>query len=271
MKKLMVVLFLILTTQLTGCFSPSSIDGGEEGVLIKQPWIFGHGGVDPVAVKTGLVWTAFSTSVERYNIKPLKYREAFVDLTASDNVAIDFDSYLTLQIKEGESPFIHENYGVAWYGNKVQDFYRQLVRNEFRTRTSIELRTNPDVIIESQIVIANAMRDYVKENNLPVSVVKVVTGKVVPPQEVLAEAAETAAQKQKNQTQTARAQAELTRKQAETNAALADKAYANEFNMTTEQFLRNKELDIMSKAVESGSVSLIMNASNAEPMFKVGK
>lgn len=271
MKKLIIAISLLAATQLTGCFSPSSIDGGEEGVLIKKPWVFGHGGVQAKAIETGLVWTAFSTSVERYNIKPVKFKESFIDLTASDNVAIDFDSYLTLQIKKGSSPFIHEEYGVDWYKNKVQDFYRQLVRNEFRTRTSIELRTDPKVILDSQVLIAKAMREYVKASNIPIDVVKVVTGKVVPPVEVLREAAKTAAEKQKNQTQTARAQAELTRAQAETNAALADKAYSSEFKMTTEQFLRNKELDIMSKAVDSGTVSLIMNASNAKPIFKVGK
>ena len=41
--------------------------------------------------------------------------------------------------------------------------------------------------------------------------------------------------------------------------------------MTTDQFLRNKELDIMAKAAEKGQVSLIMNASNAQPMIRVGK
>ena len=62
--------------------------------------------------------------------------------------------------------------------------------------------------------------------------------------------------------------AEDARKAAETSSALADKAYSNEFKMTTDQFLRNKELKIMEKAVESGKVSLIMNASSAQPIFK---
>ena len=110
---------------------------------------------------------------------------------------------------------------------------------------------------------------YLKSIDLLVSVVKVVIGKVVPPKEVLDEAERTAAQKQRNATEKARASAELDRKHAETNKALADKAYATEFNMNTEQFLRNKRLDILQMAVlkKGGNTSLIMNASEATPIF----
>lgn len=261
---------ILICAAITGC-NYSSVDAGEEAVLVYQPWFFGHGGVDSQPVSTGATWTAWSTSVERYNIKPEKKKETFIDLTASDNVAIDFDVYLTLQIQKGNTPILHELSGRKWYENKVKDTFRAYVRNEARTKSSIELRTNETVISGTQEKIKQLMVAYIKEIQLPVSVIKVNIGKVVPPQEVLAEAARTAAQKQRKQTQDQRKLAEDARKNAETSAALADKAYANEFRMTTEQFLRNKELDIMAKAVESGSVSLIMNASNAQPMVKVGK
>ena len=268
-KKLIIITAIIMLTN-TAC-TPSKVAGGEEAVMIKKPYIFGSGGVDSTPIKTGLTWTALSTEVVRYDIKPIKYKESFIDLTASDNVAIDFDSYLTLMVIAGETPKLHEFSGVNWYSNKVQDFYRQVVRNEFRTRSSIDLRTNPAVITETQTIIYSKLQAYINKIDLPVKVIKVVTGKVIPPNEVLKEAERTAAQKQKKQTQTTRAETELIRAIAEKNAALADKAYANEFNMTTDQFLRNKQLDIMLKAVETGEVSLIMNASNAQPIFQVSK
>ena len=37
---------------LAGCVA---IDAGHEGVLVEQPFFFGHGGVDPVPAKTGRV------------------------------------------------------------------------------------------------------------------------------------------------------------------------------------------------------------------------
>lgn len=270
MKKLLLTVAVTLAVGTTAC-TPSKVAGGEEGVMTKQPYIFGSGGVDPTPISTGLQYTALSTKVDRYNIKAVRYTENFVDLTASDNVAIDFDSYLTLKIISGKTPKLHELSGKDWYKNKVQDYYRQAVRNELRTRSSIDLRTNPQVITETQTIILDIMQKYIADIDLPVKVVKVVTGKVIPPNELLKEAAKTAAEKQKIKTQEARILTEEKRALAETNAALADKAYADEFNMNTEQFLRNKQLDIMAKAVETGEVNLIMNASNAQPIFKVGK
>lgn len=266
------VLFLIMVgyTLITGC-SYSSVDAGEEGVMIYKPYFFGHGGVDSDPIKTGATWTAWSTSVERYNVKPVKEKETFVDLTASDNVAIDFDVYLTLKIQDGKSPKLHELSGREWYSNKIKDTFRAYVRNEARTKTSIELRTNEKVITETQETIRQLMALYITEIGLPVNVVKVNIGKVVPPVEVLAEAAQTAAQKQRKQTQEQRKLAEDARAAAETAAALADRSYSSEFKMTTDQFLRNKELEIMARAISGGDVSLIMNASSAQPMIRVGK
>jgi len=270
MKKLIIMITIIgLAFMNTACISPSKVNAGEEGVLIYQPWILGHGGVDSFPITTGLTWIVWSTSVVRYNIKPMKATESFEDITASDNVAIDFNSYITLQIHKGKSPILHELSGKEWYGNKVKDYYRTVVRNEARIRSSIDLRTKPSVILSAQENIYSKMSAYFKSIDLPISVVKVVIGKVVPPQEVLDEAERTAAQKQRNATEKARASAELDRKQAETNKALADKAFAKEFDMTTAQFLQNKKLDIMQKAVSSkkANVSFIINASNSVPMF----
>jgi regulator of protease activity HflC (stomatin/prohibitin superfamily) len=265
-----IILACCICVVTTGC-SYTSVDAGEEAVLIYKPYFFGHGGVDPTPVKTGATWTAWSTSVERYNVKPLKKQESFIDLTASDNVAIDFDVYLTLKVQDGKSPILHELSGRDWYSNKIKDTFRAFVRNEARTKTSIQLRTDEKTITETQDTIKDLISVYISDIGLPVSVTKVNIGKVVPPAEVLAEAAQTAAQKQRKQTQEQRKLAEDARAAAETASALADKAYSSEFKMTTDQFLRNKELDIMAKAAEKGQVSLIMNASNAQPMIRVGK
>ena len=84
MKHIILALSLgILSIMNIGCISPSTVDAGEEGVLIYKPWIFGHGGVDKNPLTTGLTWTVWSTEVERYNIKPMKATEEFKDITAS--------------------------------------------------------------------------------------------------------------------------------------------------------------------------------------------
>lgn len=269
MNKL-ILIFLMFAT-LAGC-SRATIEGGEEAVFTYQPvFPFSQDGVDSEPASAGATWKVWTTKVNKYNIKPERHKERFVDLTASDNVAIDFDVYMTLQIQQGKTPVLHEKSGVEWYKNKISDKFRGVVRNEARTKTSIDLRTNEKVITETQDAVASLMAEYISAIELPVNVVRVNIGKVIPPEEVLAEAAQTAAQKQRKQTQEQRKLAEDARAAAETAAALADKAYASEFKMTTDQFLRNKELDIMAVAAGKGGVSLIMNASDAQPMIRVGK
>ena len=96
-KKIVGVSAAISAILLSGC-TLSTIDAGTEGVMTYQPYLIGSGGVDKSPIESGAIWTAISTKVDRYNIKPVKVAENFVDLTASDNVAIDFDVYVTLKI-----------------------------------------------------------------------------------------------------------------------------------------------------------------------------
>ena len=53
-------LLVLALSMLTGCrtYSP---DAGHEIVLVEKPMIFGHGGVDPESVKTGLTIAALTT------------------------------------------------------------------------------------------------------------------------------------------------------------------------------------------------------------------
>lgn len=260
---------LIITACCSGC-DMAVVDGGEEVVFIYQPYMpWSTEGVDMEPLTDGLAWTVWSTKEAKYNVKPVTYKEAFIDLTSSDNVPIDFESYLTLKIMNGKSPKLHSKSGKEWYNNKIRDQYRMLMRNEARSRKASDLRTNQAVIIEAQNNVYDQISKYIKKIDLPVQVVRHNISKVVPPQEVLDESAQTAAQKQRVLTQNQRDKAEQSRLKAEQSAALADKGYSDKFHMTTEQFLRNKELDIMSKAAEKGTVNLIMNASNAMPTFKV--
>lgn len=263
-RNILITLFVLGLAACCGGCSYVSVEAGEEGVMTYKPWIFGHGGVDSNPIKTGAIWTVWSTSVNRYNIKPKKITETFIDLTAKDNVAIDFNAYLTVQVVAGKSPVLHEFSGKRWYENKVKDVFRTIVRNEGRTRSSIELRTNPKIINASQKAILKNIRKHLKDTGLPVIATKVVIGKVIPPKEVLVEAERTAAQKQRVKTQNARVLAERSRKAAEVAKALADKAYADKFKMTTAQFLKNKELDIIK---DKKNVTVIMG--NAAPYFNI--
>src|ERR1700759_72404 len=84
---------------LAGC-GRAAPDAGEEAVLIRKPWVFGHGGVDPTPVKTGLTFTAFTTSAVYINVMPQMVKEHFADLMSKDGVPLSFDTYVKLQVTD---------------------------------------------------------------------------------------------------------------------------------------------------------------------------
>ena len=60
MTLFLVIIIPVLIGFLTSC-SLCGVDGDEEGVFIKKPYIFGKGGVDPKALVEGSEWKVFST------------------------------------------------------------------------------------------------------------------------------------------------------------------------------------------------------------------
>lgn len=252
----------------------TSVRAGHEAVQVDRPFIFGDSGVNSQVLKTGRNFVWPSTDTEEYNLKPFDKTETFVDITASDNVAIDFTVSMVFQHIAGQTPLLHEKFGKDWYKQKVQRPADNMIRNEARTKSSIDLRTKEKEIIDSQGAILEKIQEYLKGEGIPVLLTQVVIGKVIPPDPVLKEAARTAAEKQREQTQVARAAAELSRKQAETNKAIADSAYANKMKMNPDQYMQRLLLDILEKAEDGDKVNFnvyMMGGKEPQPVFEVGK
>ena len=57
---------------MSGCVA---IEAGHEGVLVEQPFFFGHGGVDPAPTKTGRVWVAPTTKVVEIDVRHWGWQE----------------------------------------------------------------------------------------------------------------------------------------------------------------------------------------------------
>jgi hypothetical protein len=71
----------ILSVMFPGCVLVP-IDAGHEGVLVEKPFIFGHGGVDPVPAKTGRSAIALTTQMIDVDIRPVQYSEHFDIISA---------------------------------------------------------------------------------------------------------------------------------------------------------------------------------------------
>lgn len=251
----------------SGC-TPSNVAEGEEAVLIYQPYFFGKGGVDPIPVKTGLVWTAFSTKVVRVSLQPYNLNEVFDDLVTKDNNPVDFKLHLTLINEEGATPILVDSFGRNWYKNKVREPLRNVVRNFTKDHKMFEMTTDSKVTTELENLVQIKMSHFLKKEGIPVTLVRVSVGKVMPPAKILEETIQTGVQKQNVKTQNERVKAEKAREAAERASAKADRAYMEEIGMSTNQYLRSRELDNQKEAIKNGSnVTIIMG--QATPMVNI--
>lgn len=251
MKTKSIILSIItgIMMTMTSCYRVKP-DAGQESVLIMQPFIFGHGGVDEDPVSTGASWCWATTDHKEFNITPQTITEEFDNMIPSDNTPVSFSAYLKVQIKKGQTPILYKNFGETWYSNNIQATFRTLVREKACVHKMFDLASKREISAKLEVDILALMQDYVKKINLPVEVMQVSIGAITPPSEVLFETKQTAAQNQSILTQNARKNAEDARKDAEVSKAIADKSYQTQMNMTVDQYLALRQLEIEKEKVE---------------------
>ncbi len=271
MKKTIKLLFvMVLMINLTSC-SLVRVNGDEEAVLISKPLIFGHGGVSDSPVTSGSEMCAVSTDGIVFKTSPIAYIEKFENLISDDNVPLDFETHLTLRIQKLTTPELYKNFGTDWYMNNVSNKFRSLVRDLISSYKMQDLISNRQIMSRIDSVLEKELTVYFKEINLPVDIKQVTIGAATPPAEVLVETQKTAAQNQSVLTQKARATAETSRKQAEINKAEADNAYRQTMQMTMEEYLHLRQLEIEKEKLEvaKGSKNISVIMGNAQPMFNI--
>lgn len=262
MKK--IILLFSATLALTSCYRVTP-DAGQESVLIDQPYFIGHGGVQDEAVSTGSSFVWASTEHKEFTITPITDTEEFVDMIPADNTPVSFHAYLKYQIRKGQSPILYKNFGEAWFANSIQPTFRTMVRDKASAYKMFDLASKREVSSTLEQQIFDDISKYAKSINLPVDILQVTIGAITPPEQVLTETKNTAAQNQSILTQKARADAELARKQAEINKAIADQAYQEQMHMTIADYLHLRTLEI-----EKEKVELIKDKQNVSIIFGSG-
>jgi regulator of protease activity HflC (stomatin/prohibitin superfamily) len=260
-------------TLLTSCHGVRP-EAGEEAVLIYKPWFFGHGGVDPNPVQTGLTWCVFSTSSEIFKIIPQKHQVDMEDLVSNDNTPLDFHTVIVTQIKEGRSPVLLQNYGLDWFNTNIYNHYCNRVRDYVSQHSPFDLMSNREVLNEIDAKLLNEMRVFLselsKEKEFPVEIKQVVIGKAIPNQEQLAEMNRTAKAVQAKQTQEREVEVQLAREKAERQRAIADKAYQQEMGLTPQQFIQLKAWDIIAQK-DGANIDVLFNADGTTKMWNINK
>ena len=265
-----ITLFVILAISLTCCYRVQP-DPGEESVLVYKPLFFGHGGVDETPVSTGATWVAITTDHKEFPITPITITEDFANMIPSDNTPVSFSVYLKAQIKQGKTPELYKKFGAEWYSHSLQASFRTMVRDKASAFKMFDLASKREISAQLEKDIFKDIAAYAKALNLPVDLLQVSIGATTPPEQVLTETKNTAAQNQSILTQSARANAELARKQAEINKAIADQAYKNQMGMSVAEYLHLRQLEIEKEKVElikdNEKVSIIFG--NANPVFPI--
>ncbi|PBQ33571.1 hypothetical protein CNR22_17920 [Sphingobacteriaceae bacterium] len=265
-KKLILISGIsLIVTLLSSCYRVKP-DAGEESVLVYKPIIFGHGGVDDTPVSTGATWVVFTTDHKEFPITPITITEDFTNMIPSDNTPVSFMVYLKCQIRQGQTPILYKKFGADWYIHNLQASFRTMVRDKASVFKMFDLASKREISSQLEKDIFKDISQYAAKINLPVDIMQVSIGAVTPPEQVLTETKNTAAQNQSILTQKARADAELSRKQAEINKAIADMAYQNQMKMTISEYLHLRQLEIEKEKVElikdNKNVSIIFGGNN---------
>lgn len=250
MKKFLFMFALLVSAMMsmTSCHGVMP-DADEEAVLIKKPWFFGHGGVDADPVTTGCEWCVWTTSSETFKITPQRYDETFDDIFSNDNTPLDFNTYINIQVEKGKTPVLLQNYGIDWYKNNIQVYYRNKTREYVSMYNPFDLISNREVLNKIDSALIVDMRNHVaglsKTKELPIKILSVTTGAAKPNKEQLTEMNRTAQLIQQKRSEEQKVLAEKARAESEQQRAIADKAYMNAMSLNPNQFIQLKYIEMI--------------------------
>lgn len=238
-----ILLFAFALTLLVGC-GTASPDANQEAVLIRKPVFFGHGGLEPVPIRTGRTYVAPSTQVLYVNTSPLAFDLNFDDLMTRDVVPLDFHGQLRLQVTDSValvkagaigSDGAEVNVG-QWFKNNLQAQWIAALRDAVKKHPHGEVLTTSVDQIDAEVKAE--LEALIAKEKLPVRLLSVTAGRANPPPQVASQRIATATQQQKVQTEIERRRAEEARRDAEFARAEADNAYRQEMTITADQFVQ---------------------------------
>ncbi len=267
MKKsvFMLAVLAIATMFSTGC-STASPNAGYEAVLIEKPLFFGHGGIDPEPVKTGLTFTALTTDTIYVSMQPIQAHVKFDDIMSSDGVPLDFDAVIRLQVLD--SVELIRKFGENWYGNNIEREFSNRVRQAVRKHGMNETAISTTAIDAIDTEVTGAMEKYFIDAKIPVKLIQITVGKANPPDSIKNQRIETAQQEQRILTESQRKLAEDSRRAAELSRAEADNAYRNAMSLSPDQFLKLENIKMQHEVCSHGAKCVfISNGSNSQPIL----
>ena len=251
------LVMLMVSVSFSSC-NTATPNAGQEAVFIKKPILFGSGGVDDVPAKTGLEYCAWTTDVAYATMTPVAYDEHIEDSYSNDNTQLDWDIQIILQVIEGKSPVLIKNYGPDWYKNNIHKEVTSHFFNLVGNYSPFDLMSNRSVTDSIQVLMKEHMTNYInqssKNKELPVIVNNFICGKARPNEKMRVEMDNTAAAIQASKTQ-------------EQKLAYEQKAYMNAMDLSGEQFIQLKYIELIAEKKDANIDVLVGTGSN--PMWNI--
>jgi regulator of protease activity HflC (stomatin/prohibitin superfamily) len=270
----MKALVVVCAVFAAGCHSLAP-DAGHQAVIVRKPMLFGSGGVDPTPVSTGRRYVAFTTTGVDVNIQPGRVDVEFADLMTSDGVPIDFHAVISYQVND--SVKLVRDFGADTAPNGVPGFWTRNLDQPFRTATRDavkkhgmnEMAINATAAEAVDAEVTTHLLAILKETGVPVRLLDLSLGRANPPDAILHQRVETAAQEQRINTEKQRKLAEDQRKMAEESRAAADQAYNQKMGLNTEQYVALRALEMQRDVCGKSGNCTFLFGGNATPLINL--
>lgn len=252
------ILFIMMTL-ISGCITSVEVGPGQEAVLIMKPLLFGHGGIDPTPVKTGMDFIASTTDAIMVDMQPRQYEQNFDDMMSSDGVPLDFHAILRIQVVD--SVQLISKFGEKWYEKNLQAEFQSAVRQAVKKHGMNETAIQSSAVDQIDAEVFEALTTKIKEKGIPAVLLDITVGKANPPDSIKNQRIATAAEQQRVITETQRKLAEDARLQAEMSRAAADNAYREAMKLSPEQYLQLEEIKMKNSVCGGGKCTFFFGSS----------
>jgi uncharacterized membrane protein YqiK len=255
---------------LAGCVGCGSVapDAGHEGVLIRKPIFFGHGGVDDTPVKTGRSFVAITTDWVYVDMRPVQVNVEFDDLMSRDGVPLDFNA--AVRFKVANSVQMVQGFGADdhFFSRNLEQAFRNLVRDAVKKRGMNETAIDASAAEAIDSEVTAGFKAYVAAGGFPIDLLDVTVGRANPPDSIKNQRTETATQEQRSNTEKQRKLAEDQRREAEASRATADNAYREAMRLSPDQFLQLEQIKMLHQVCQGGKCTFLMGGG-AVPTISV--
>jgi hypothetical protein len=256
---------------MAGC-TTASPDAGHQAVWVEKPVFFGHGGVDPTPVTTGKEYGAVSSDAVDVTMQPQRIDMEFDDMMTKSGVPVSFHVLFVFQVDD--SVKLVQGFGVDSSGEAkgawtrvVDPQINQLVRDTVKAYEMQDIALSQISVDAASASIKDGTLSIVKSTGLPITMLSVNVGRILPPDAVKNQRIETAAQEQRVITMQQTKLAEDARKLAEESRAAADNAYKQQMGLSPEQFVEMSRIQMQEKVCSNGGCTFILGGGT--PLINV--